>query len=494
VPTVYRLNYQPDVDTNWSTSPGACTTLDGLVPTKNGALQTIDYDTGYSFNTTGTDVLHAKMFTQVDGSVRLLAFRVGDIDEYSSTGTRTNRATGLTSSTDWSAAAWGNQIIAVSKAVATQSSTGAGFSALGGGSPKAAHIAANVNFAMMADVDDGGSNVYADMVWWSAIRNPSSWTPSLATQAGNVRLLDTPGPIKALVGFGERFVAFKENSIYVGQYVGPPYVFAWKVVNSVVGCSFPKSVVELDGRLYFAHRSGYFAFDGQQVTNVGEGVASRANSTTEGGFYAATQSRADEETGNVWFCGYGKTTGGGTFYNITPVIHNARTGLWSHLRTLQTTSASGSPQAVVQCTTAQTRAFFSTTSTSAAVPFMFFGNDARFYAATVSGNTLSDKTISIITGKIGANDAVGSMVRIYPRFTSASNAAPATSLSYCRVNEYSTEFDTSGTAITFNWNSETGTFDGIVSSRYFTIELVYTTGAGFELSGLGVDILAAGKR
>lgn len=491
MPTVYRLNYQPDVDANWSSNPGACTSLNGLVPTKNGALQTIDYDTGYSFNTTGTDVLHAKMFTQLDGSVRLLAFRVGDIDEYSSTGTRTNRATGLTSSTDWAAAAWGNQIIAVSKAVATQSSTGAGFSALGGGSPKAAHIAANVNFVMMADVDDGGSNVYADMVWWSAIRNPSSWTPSLATQAGNYRLLDTPGPIKALVAFGERFVAFKENSIYVGQYVGPPYVFAWKVANSVVGCSFPKSVVELDGRLYFAHRSGYFAFDGQQVTNVSAGVASSANSASEGGFYAATQSRADEETGNVWFCGYLKVVGGGTFYQISPVIYNVRTGLWSHLPSLHTTSSGGSPQAVVQCTTAQTRAFFSTSSTSAQVPFMFFGNDARFYAAQVSGNVLSDKTISIITGKIGVNDGVGSVVRVYPRFTIG---APSTSLSYCRANEFSTEFDTSATAITFNWNSETATFDGIVSSRYFTVELVYTTGAGFELSGLGIDILAAGKR
>jgi hypothetical protein len=332
------------------------------------------------------------------------------------------------------------------------------------------------------------------MVWWSAIRNPSSWTVSLATQAGNVRLLDTPGPIKALVAYGERFVAFKENSIYVGQYVGPPYVFAWKVVNSVVGCSFPKSVVELDGRLYFAHKSGYFAFDGQQVSNVGLGVASKANSTTNGGFYAATQSRADEDEGNVWFCGYGKTTGGGTFYLISPVVYNARTGLWSSLQQLQTTSASGSPQAVVQCTTAQTRAFFSTSTTNASSPFMFFGNDARFYAAQVGGSNLSDKTISIATGKIGVNDAVGSVVRVYPRFLGANGAAPATSLSYCRANTYATEYDTSSDFVTFNWNSETGTFDGIISGRYSAVELVYTTGANFELAGLGVEIVPAGRR
>ena len=85
--------------------------------------------------------------------------------------------------------------------------TGAGFSALGGSSPKAAHIAANVNFVMMADVDDGGSNVYTDMVWWSGIRNPATWTPSQATQAGNIRLLDIPGVRDGIVDFAHKLTA-----------------------------------------------------------------------------------------------------------------------------------------------------------------------------------------------------------------------------------------------------------------------------------------------
>lgn len=492
MPTVYRLNYQPDIDTSWAVSPGACETLSGVMPTQLGTVVALDYDGSLSWNTTGTDVLHAKMFTQVDGSIRFLAFRVNDIDEYASpSSSRTNRATGLTSSTDWSAAAWGNQIIAVSKAVATQSSTGAGFSALGGGSPKAAHIAGNVNFLMMADVDDGGSNVYADMVWWSAIRNPSSWTPSLATQAGNVRLLDTPGPIKAIVAYGEKFVAFKENAIYVGQYVGPPFVFSWKVAHGFVGCSYPKSVAELDGRLYFAHKSGYYAFDGQQVTNIGQGVASLANSGFGGGFYAPIQAKADEKEGNVWFSGFGKIVGGGTFYEIVSLVFNARTGLWARPDDFNLTSSGGSPQAVVQCTEAQTRTFFSGSSLNVSSPFLFFGNDARLYvtqAYTVDGANVN---ISIVTGRIGTNDAIGSMVRVYPRFLAGT---PATGIGSCFLTGYNDENGTSTSSKTLNWNAETATFDGVISSRFINVELSWSTGCGFELAGLGVEIVPAGRR
>jgi hypothetical protein len=46
----------------------------------------------------------------------------------------------------------------------------------------------------------------------------------------------------------------------------------------------------------------------------------------------------------------------------------------------------------------------------------------------------------------------------------------------------------------FNWNSETSTFDGIIAGRYVNVTLSWSTGATFELAGLGLEIVPSGRR
>lgn len=486
MPQVYRLNYQPDLDRNWNANPGLCSDMTGLVPLQNGNLCSLVDSSNLSFNTTGADVLSAEMFTQTDGSVRLLAFRVNDIDEYTSGATRTNRATGLTTATDWAAAAWGNQIIAVSKANATQSSTGAGFTALGGSSPKAKLIAANVNFVMMADVDDGGSNVYTDMVWWSALRNPSSWAPSLATQAGNVRLLDTPGPIKQLVAFQDKFIAFKENSIYMGQYVGPPYVFSWRVINSSIGLSFYKCVTECDGKLFFVHKSGFYSFDGQQFANIGHGVISRIDDFQ----YATPSMVADEAEGVVWFFAYVIIVGGGTTYRLYPICYNARTGLWSNVgHKFSATSTTGSPQAVVVATHAQRDAFHALGNLSG---FSYFSNGSTPAYVAVAYPYTSTGTASFTTGFVGSNDIAPTMIRVYPRFVYGDGSS-ISSASISGYNDESLAGVGSDGSHTLAWNAEYGTLDGRAQYRYKVISVALSAGL-YQIGGLGIEVSGGAKR
>lgn len=486
MPQVYRLNYQPDLDRNWNANPGLCSDMSGLVPLQNGNLCTVLNESNVSFASTGEDVLSAEMFTKTDGSVRLLAFRTTNIDEYDVAGTRTNRATGLTTATDWAAAAWGNQIIAVSKANATQSSTGAGFTALGGSSPKAKLIAANVNFVMMADVDDGGSNVYTDMVWWSALRNPSSWAPNLATQAGNVRLLDTPGPIKQLVAFQDKFIAFKENSIYMGQYVGPPYVFSWKVINSTIGLSFYKCVTECDGKLFFVHHSGFYSFDGQQFSNIGQGVISKIDEFQ----YAIPTAVSDESQGVVWFCPYVIVIGGGTSYRLRPLCYNARTGLWSNVgNVLSATSGTASPQAVVVATYTQRYAFH---TTGTKIGFAYFSNASSPKYVGVAYPALSTGTASLYTGFIGNNDMAPTMVRVYPRFVYGDGSA-ISSAAISGYNDESLAGVGSDGSHTLTWNAEYGTLDGRAQYRYKVIYIAFSA-ALFQLGGLGIEVSGGAKR
>lgn len=484
--TVYPLTYAPYLDTNWAANPGACTAMEFLVPMQNGHLQGVDKDnTGFAL--TGSDHLHAEIFTQTSGSGRFLTFRVQNIDEYSTGGVRTNRGTGYNASTsDWSVTAVGNQIIACNYLDAIQSSTGAGFSAIGGGAPKARRIASNVNFVMLADVDDGGSNVFADMVWWSGIRNPNTYTPSQATQAGRVRLLDAPGPIKDVVSYGDKFVAFKENSIFVGQYIGPPYVFSWRLITNTIGLSYPKAVTECDGRLYFAHVSGVYSFDGQQIRNIGQGVWAPAESYSTAD---PIKMRADDLQGNVFIGVHAAVVSGGTTYWLYVYAYNVRTGIWTRIGNICVGDTGAPQQPIVYGTTSEYRSFISTWAVFTG--FAWIDNAASAKVAFLTGGSvLNDSAATFTTGKIGLNDEVGVVTRVYPRFVGTLTNLVSTAY----VFGYKDESASSTGSATLSWNTNIGSLDGMLAAKYKSVALTSGTGVIIDMAGIGMDGFSAGKR
>jgi len=488
VPSIYRLNLQPDADSNWAINPGACTFMQGFAPLDNGNIATVGETS--VFAVTGDDALYAAVFPQTGGTSRFLVFRSGDIDEYDAGGTRTNRGTGYTTATAWHAAAWGNQIIAVSKANATQSSTGAGFTALGGSSPKAKIVAANVNFVMMADVDDSGSNVYTDMVWWSGIRNPATWSPSQATQAGRVRLLDAPGPITALVAYSGRFIAFKASAMFIGEYIGPPYVFSWRMVSNSIGCSAKDLVTECDGKLFFGNHNGVYMFDGQQITNIGVGVFSKFGTFAVGRPTAAT----DEVEGIVWFCMFREFDAGGTYYELYPYGYNVRTGLWAGAADIfGLTSTGGDPQVLVKTTRADMGRFLvpaGALELSEGFNYISNGSSSALYTARYRSGIPTADTAQIITGHSGWNDRASSHLRAHLRLVDGS----VPTISSAAFNADNDELSSSDTTKTLTMNSEMITLDGKTDGRFTTLDVTFAAGSSFELAGIGFDIAPSGKR
>lgn len=503
-------NFAPDIDTSWSVNPGTLTRIDQFAPLQNRNYGSMSQTDGSSTGgLTGADHIVSYMFRQVAGTVRYLTFRSANIDEYDNAFTKTNRGTGYSTASNWCAAAWGNQIIAVSKANATQSSTGAGFTALGGSSPKAACVASNVNFVMMADVDDSGSNVYSDMVWWSAIRNPASWTPSLATQAGNVRLLDSPGPITALVAYRNLFVAFKENAIFVGQYIGPPYVFSWQMVSSRIGCVGPHAVTELDGKLYFLGSSGFFSFDGQSITNIGTAVfqsfMSEAGYLTgfSGDYLRGTgstpfsistvQAVADEAEGIVWFASSDHTT---TTQNLYLYGYNGRNGKWGRAEIQTTGSSATIPTSLVRATTADHKTFFSGAAiSSSARLFAIFQatTDATFVYFSYP-DAISSGNAGFSTGLWGDQQNADHLTRFYLRHRKGSSALTNSDIGGI-VNTYSAEDQVSSpSSAGATYNVPFNSLDVSASGRYKNIQVSYDPTFTIVLAGFGLDGNPAGKR
>jgi hypothetical protein len=493
----FEPNYAPDADTSWEVNPGSLIGMDGFAPMPSRAYGSVQVD-DYITNITGTDVLDARMFRQTDDSIRLLLFRIGDIDEYSSGGTRTNRGTGYTFTLEgtWNSTAWGNQIIAVNYLDAPQSSTGAGFTALSGSPPKARHIASNVNFVMMADVDDSGSNVYTDMVWWSALQNPASWTPSIATQAGNIRLLDSPGPITALVAYKDKFLAFKKNSIFVGEYVGPPFIFQWRMISNRIGCVAPKSVVECDGQLFWVDTAGIFAFDGASIRNVGphvfqtilnqigyveqtSGISGEESPAVGADGYSLTAMRAcaDDVYGVVWFTCYVEISAGAT--TAYSFGYSPRTGKWS--RCVFSEDSANVPQVPVRATSADVNDFLPLT-----LPGVLFVNNATssaikkaIYPAASTGTTPS-----ISTGLWGTPDQSTNLSRIYVRALHGSNAFP---METCTVYGFTDEErsisngETPATA-----NTSLNCFDVQMAARFKLAVITDENDSLTVLGGIGI--------
>jgi hypothetical protein len=270
---IVPLTYAPDVNSAWIANPGALEAISNLAPLARGSYGSVGSLYG-GMDVNGTGYKYARIFRKLDGTCRFLVFSTTDIDEYGPTGVRNNRGTGYSSSTaNWSAAAFGDAIIATNYIDVIQVSTGTTFGTLAGSPPKARLVAANQNFVMLADYNDG--TAYPDGWWCSGVGNYLTWTPNLATQAANGRLLDVSGPIKALVPFRDMFVAFKDNAIILLEYVyngASSVVWAARTVSNTVGTHSMHGVAELRGVLYFAHSSGIWSFDGTNLASVGEQI------------------------------------------------------------------------------------------------------------------------------------------------------------------------------------------------------------------------------
>lgn len=491
--TIVPITLIPDLDNAWSVAPGALVNVGQMAPLQNGAYGSVGInDIGWTL--TGTDFVSGYLIRKVDGTQRLFLNRAANIDEYDSSGTRTNRGTGYSSTTNWSMCAQGNAVIACSIDNATQVSTGAGFAALGGGSPKAKCCASNRGFVMLANTDTSG-----DQVWWSALYNYASFTPSIATEAGNTRLLDAPGPITALIAYRDGFVAFKNNAIFIGEYVGPNYIWDWRILSNKIGCIGPNAVAECDGKLYFYGTNGFFEFDGTNLRNIGLPIAqsflinvgylSRPGMV---GIQGTTVSLdkvfavADEIDGVVTFKHSYQVPI--TFkYSDIYCHYNTRAQKWGGT----TGNGSGDANQVVV-----------RTSTNDLIDWFSAANSYRFLIVqTVSGTstlqtvkyptTSTGSGASITTGVIGDPAGSGQLLRVYWRTlpgTDSDTGITITSTGYKSENKLVTD----GTA-TGNVNAEFDYSDINVSNRFRRIALTWTTGKTVILAGLGIELQKAGS-
>lgn len=258
------LGFAPDLPQD---TQGVVVESNAILPTSRG------FGSGLRVTTNGTVFTGPSMggarLLALDGSsTNLIGTATKLYKVQSGTTSNVSGATYHASNTDtWSFAQFGSVSLAVNhgdKLQAREDGTNL-FADADSSAPKASIVITpglpNAQFAMLFDYDDG-TDVFGDGIFWSALSDYTDWTPDIATECGNVRIIDLGGPFTAAIPYRDGVIAFKRRSMYLGTYVGGAAVWSWTRISSDVGCIGKNAVCVGNDVIYFADEFGLWTYDG----------------------------------------------------------------------------------------------------------------------------------------------------------------------------------------------------------------------------------------
>lgn len=191
----------------------------------------------------------------------------------STTWDNANGPSGPYTADNWEFVKYGERVIAVNVTDPPQKfdlGVDTDFADLAGSPPSARRIATVRDFVMLGDITGLGTA----FVQWSGFNDSEAWATSAATQADRQELLGRGGRIQRIVP-GEIATIFREQSIYLAEYIGPPVVFQFDEVERNRGTPSPYSVVWTGGRIWYYGWDGFYVFDGQRSEPIGNNRISR---------------------------------------------------------------------------------------------------------------------------------------------------------------------------------------------------------------------------
>ena len=112
---------------------------------------------------------------------------------------------------------------------------------------------------------------YPKLVKWSneaaSHAVPTSWDEADATKdAGEYVLADTPGDIIDGLQLGESFMIYKDDAIYIMNYIGTPFIFSFKLLSPTIGILTKNCVSEFSGGHFFFGKTNIYLNDGQTIS------------------------------------------------------------------------------------------------------------------------------------------------------------------------------------------------------------------------------------
>jgi hypothetical protein len=476
------VGFGPDLD---PATPGVIVDCDNLIPSTQGMTAALSpVDAGLS--ALDSACKGAFVGDLLDGTRRIIAGTQAKLYDISgSAWVDRSKSGGYTGLAPWRFTMFGNNVLATNRAERIQQASPSGAFADIATAPAAGIICSAAGFVMAFNVSDldGSFGDQPDGWWCSALYNQASWTPSATTQAANGRIVTAPGPFTAGRELGDAVVAYKAKSMHLGQYVGPPVIWAWSRVPGDIGCASHEAVVVVGSQHFFIGPNDFYTFDGTTPRSIGSPIREWFFSTLDNNYRANIKGAADLARDLVYWY-FPSHANGGVCDQC--VVYNIRTNKWGRF--------ARQVEAVVQYSSGNVTydgigSLYSTydglPNISYDAPFWIIdntvagmiGTDHKIYSLTgVPGNSY------MVTGDMGDETGFSLFKRITPRYRLSPPTGQATN--YYRYDlgtdpiqdttspQFANRFDFLRSA---RWHRVRFDWSGSVTLNAITPEIIGTT-------------------
>lgn len=263
------LGFAPDLE---APTPGTVVDCSQFIPYLTGMEAAPSLQTPSGVPALASACQGAAVVTKLDSTRRVFAGAQTALYELvAGAWSDVTRASPYTGGSDsrWSFTQFGNTTLAANRADVIQFTNTGDFADITT-APKAEIVFSVGAFVMALNVNDGAEK--PDGWHCCAVFDATDWVESVTTQSASGRLVSTPGGLTAGLRLGEYAVAYKANSIYLGQYVGAPVVWDWLLVpGGEAGCVGKEALCDIDGAHFFVGTDNFWIFDGTRPVPIGDG-------------------------------------------------------------------------------------------------------------------------------------------------------------------------------------------------------------------------------
>jgi hypothetical protein len=323
------IGYAPDID---PTVEGVIVDCSSFVPSERGmegAPSAVDI---------GADALVAACYgaanvRKLDDSFRTIAATREALFELSgNTWADVTRAVGgayaCGADNFWRIAQFGDTTLAINKADILQASVTGDFADVAN-APKADIIETVGNNVVLANTDETTFGDSPNRWWVSATRDHTDWVPNVNTGCATNTLVSTPGRIFAARRFGEQVIFYKERSMYIGTFVGPPLILDVQQLPGDAGCSSQEAVVNVgtsDNPVHiFMGADDFWRFDGARPIPLGSPLRKTVYAELDGTYAYKIKTLHDRINSRIYFY-YPSDAGGGVVDSC--VVYHYRENRW----------------------------------------------------------------------------------------------------------------------------------------------------------------------
>lgn len=480
--------FAPDLP---QTAEGVMTECVNLIPTETGFRAAQKLVPANANNKISDDkVIGAALASRLDNLTRFFAGTGSQLLELKGSDwvdqTRESGPYASGAENRWRFVQFGNDTVAANQLDVMQYSRNDKFMDIPG-APKAKLIESVSGFVMAFGIVDEIEGDMPDMWWCSALYNHLDWTPDVATNSANGRLIDSPGEIRAAKKLGNSIVAYKEKSMYLGHFVGPPVIWQWQQIPGEIGALSHEAVVSIDTAHLFIGSDDFWVFDGSRPVSIGAPIRNWFFENASPQYLHTAQGYYDRKNGLVYWHFANKNSDGGL---NDCLVYNVKTHAWGRvLRTINAVVEHKSSGVTYDQLGDLYETYDDFTDISYKSPRWF--SDGSSMAIIDQNNRLmladgGGANSSFSTGIIGNDAYYSTLKRVRPHFS----VYPKTGV--MRTSHGAT----SGAPLRDGGDSgaplRDGKFDTLKSARWHKLRFDFT--GDMEISALDVDLVRNGYR